>query len=667
MALPLTLAEAAKKAAVADRVTSVPDEDEEAAEEKPKRRGKWLPEEEAYATRLIREFKDGLLPLSDGTTLRTFLATLLNCDPMRISKKFVGANCIGKQVFRKRAIEHTNRTQAEIDQRRYELTQLETTFLNKMYEQVAKVESSNSSCAATNKSAAAAGRAMLQARNKSNIEGGGKLGLFAQLQSSGGGMIDNSLAGDYLKKMTEAQQTGHYPSSYAPLGVGQPTAHSSALSLSGFTNFLQPDLLSSGLSAAHLPHLAGSNNIASSASLAALLGKQRSFERLMSLDFQSMQSIDNLASVMQAGMRKQQALNQSGMKNVDWGNQVQQVRNTQNDSSSSGSSMLSKPQGASKPILSDLLRSLHGNSDNGSAKKGAENVSDTAPNTDAAKVTDESDAKETPVATDSTLSILAEKISGTSGDGKADKKKVEDLVRSLSSNLTNGNGGSLQTTSQANASFDAYQPANSLLSNINQQQNQQMANPANQFLGLMQQQGMGQTLGQQIYQNSVGLYNNYPANIGMMHGQHNPLMLQQPMVSYQSQGGIQPVVNQGLYNQPQLFHQGAGLNQQLNLLHHQQQVQQQVQQQQAALLQSTNVASVESSRQSAVSASADNTTAALMQSMSEGKEGGSAQAPAFADEHGSDASILGVKRGAEEITGDALDEPSSKKQLSTEV
>ena len=126
--------------------------------------------------------------------------------------------CIGKQVFRKRAIEHTNRTQAEIDQRRYELTQLETTFLNKMYEQVAKAESSSSSGAARKKSAAAAGRAMLQARNKSNVEGGGKLGLFAQLQSSGGGMIDNSLAGDYLKKMTEAQQTGHYPSSYAPLG-----------------------------------------------------------------------------------------------------------------------------------------------------------------------------------------------------------------------------------------------------------------------------------------------------------------------------------------------------------------------------------------------------------------------------------------------------------------
>ena len=43
-------------------------------------------------------FKSGLLPLTDGTTLRTFLSKLLNCDPMRISKKFVGSNCIGKQV-----------------------------------------------------------------------------------------------------------------------------------------------------------------------------------------------------------------------------------------------------------------------------------------------------------------------------------------------------------------------------------------------------------------------------------------------------------------------------------------------------------------------------------------------------------------------------------------
>ena len=277
----------------------------------------------------------------------------------------------------------------------------------------------------------------------------------------------------------------------------------------------------------------------------------------MSLDFQSMQSIDNLASVMQAGMRKQQALNQSGMKNVDWGNQVQQVKNTQE---SSGSNLMSKPQGASKPNLSDLLRTLNGNASNGSAKKSAESVNDAAPNRDADKTTDESDAKPTPVATDSALSMLAQKISGTDGDGKADNKKVEDLVRSLSSNLANGNGGSLQTANQTNATFDAYQPVNSLLSNLQQQQNQQMAHPAQQLMGLMQQQAMGQPMGQPIYQNSVGLYNNFPASIGMMHGQHNPMILhqqpQQPMIAYQNQGGIQPVVNQGLY-QAQLFHQGG--------------------------------------------------------------------------------------------------------------
>ena len=68
------------------------------------RRGKWTSEEEAYANRLIADFKAGLLPLTDGTTLRSFLSKLLNCDPMRMSKKFVGSNCIGKQVTATREI-----------------------------------------------------------------------------------------------------------------------------------------------------------------------------------------------------------------------------------------------------------------------------------------------------------------------------------------------------------------------------------------------------------------------------------------------------------------------------------------------------------------------------------------------------------------------------------
>merc|ERR1711865_813203 len=66
------------------------------------RRGHWTPEEEVYAEKLIQEFKSGLLPLPAGTSLRTYLATLLNCDPMRISKKFEGPNCIGKQKTTKK-------------------------------------------------------------------------------------------------------------------------------------------------------------------------------------------------------------------------------------------------------------------------------------------------------------------------------------------------------------------------------------------------------------------------------------------------------------------------------------------------------------------------------------------------------------------------------------
>jgi hypothetical protein len=98
----------------------------------PLRRGKWTSEEEAYAGRLIQEFKAGLLPLTDGTTLRTFLSKLLNCDPMRISKKCVGSNCIGKQVFRRRTADLNRLTPEQIQKSRTELSALESRFLERV-------------------------------------------------------------------------------------------------------------------------------------------------------------------------------------------------------------------------------------------------------------------------------------------------------------------------------------------------------------------------------------------------------------------------------------------------------------------------------------------------------------------------------------------------------
>jgi hypothetical protein len=97
----------------------------------PMRRGKWTVEEEDYANRLIHEFKEGLLPLTEGTTLRTFLSKVLNCDPMRISKKFVGANSIGKQIFRKKRYA-SNTVDQHIAKVHDELAALEKKFLERV-------------------------------------------------------------------------------------------------------------------------------------------------------------------------------------------------------------------------------------------------------------------------------------------------------------------------------------------------------------------------------------------------------------------------------------------------------------------------------------------------------------------------------------------------------
>lgn len=64
------------------------------------RKGKWTIEEERYASRLIHYFQHGLLGVADGTTLRAFIADKLECDPMRISKKFTGNERIGKQIYK---------------------------------------------------------------------------------------------------------------------------------------------------------------------------------------------------------------------------------------------------------------------------------------------------------------------------------------------------------------------------------------------------------------------------------------------------------------------------------------------------------------------------------------------------------------------------------------
>jgi len=87
------------------------------------RRGKWTVEEESYVARVIQDFNLGYLNAPAGTTLRTYLSDKLNCDPMRITKKFTGDACIGKRVFHP-AVRNPNNA-AFIDKAQAELNDLE--------------------------------------------------------------------------------------------------------------------------------------------------------------------------------------------------------------------------------------------------------------------------------------------------------------------------------------------------------------------------------------------------------------------------------------------------------------------------------------------------------------------------------------------------------------
>ena len=83
-------------------------------------------EEEEYTSRVIQYFSTGLLTLPDGATLRSYLADKLNCDPMRITKKFTGACCLGRRVYHLR--DRQQALPAEIKMAQAELDHLEHRF-----------------------------------------------------------------------------------------------------------------------------------------------------------------------------------------------------------------------------------------------------------------------------------------------------------------------------------------------------------------------------------------------------------------------------------------------------------------------------------------------------------------------------------------------------------
>jgi len=90
------------------------------------RKGKWTIEEEEYTSRIIQYFSTGFLTLPDGATLRSYLAEKLNCDPMRITKKFTGACCLGRRAYHLR--DRPRASSAEVEMASFELLHLEQRF-----------------------------------------------------------------------------------------------------------------------------------------------------------------------------------------------------------------------------------------------------------------------------------------------------------------------------------------------------------------------------------------------------------------------------------------------------------------------------------------------------------------------------------------------------------
>ncbi|KAL3663500.1 hypothetical protein V7S43_011388 [Phytophthora oleae] len=94
----------------------------------PVRFGKWSRAEEKYLEKLISLFKDGLLDdMQSSMSLRSFLALMLNCCPMRISKKQMhGHKFVGKTKY----VRHKHKmTQEQYDELCHEVWTLRDEFL----------------------------------------------------------------------------------------------------------------------------------------------------------------------------------------------------------------------------------------------------------------------------------------------------------------------------------------------------------------------------------------------------------------------------------------------------------------------------------------------------------------------------------------------------------
>jgi len=101
------------------------------------RKGKWTVEEEAYADALIDHFKLGFVVNTVSAqvkSLRMYLAAALDCDPMRVTKKYAKTSQIGKISFEEGHLSSNQKTKMQTDlanlKARWELSMQQATALS---------------------------------------------------------------------------------------------------------------------------------------------------------------------------------------------------------------------------------------------------------------------------------------------------------------------------------------------------------------------------------------------------------------------------------------------------------------------------------------------------------------------------------------------------------
>jgi hypothetical protein len=236
----------------------------------------------------------------------------------------------------------------------------------------------------SNSRAAAAGRALLEGMSSSSLKAAlerqasgnplashGSAGIFAmaemQRRQSQQSMLSNALnnrqssASNLLAAAARSGNSGGLSQS-AMAQLAHNASAARMAGISGANSSMNNLMLKTGLSREQISQLALDRGL-SSGSLSNMIQRQNSFDALMSLDFQSLQSIDNLANLIQTGGGVQPHVPESGMKNADFGfSQVSRQNMAAQASSGDLSSAARRLASASAGRMESFLRNFSSNS-----------------------------------------------------------------------------------------------------------------------------------------------------------------------------------------------------------------------------------------------------------------------------------------------------------------